>query len=67
MNFLLGILQTLKRATPPVARFNSVCFLNGTVRFVKGTVRFVNDTFHFFHGTVCFLHSTLCLKWLHAL
>lgn len=32
-------LQTLKRATSSVARFDSVRFLNGTVRSVNGKVR----------------------------
>lgn len=41
-------IQTLKRATTPVAQFGSVHFLNGTVRFVYGTVRFL-------HGTALFV------------
>lgn len=60
--YFLRYLQTLKRATRPVARFSSLRFLNGTIRFVNGAVRFVNGSVRFVNGTVCFLHGKLCLK-----
>lgn len=34
-------IQTLKRATTPVAQFGSVHFVYGTVRFLHGTALFV--------------------------
>lgn len=51
--------QTLKRATTPVARFGSLCFLNGTVRFLIGTVLFVNGMVRFMNGTVWFVSGTI--------
>lgn len=48
------IIQTLKHASTPVARFGSVRCLNRTVRFVNCTVRFVNGMVRFVNGTVRF-------------
>jgi hypothetical protein len=56
--------QTLKRASTPVARYGSVRFLHGTVRYLHGTVRFLHGTVRFLHGTVRFLHGTV--RFLHG-
>jgi hypothetical protein len=58
-------LQTLKRASTPVARYGTVRFRHGTVRFLHGTVRFLHGTVRFLHGTVRFLHGTV--RFLHGM
>ena len=64
-------LQTLNRATTPLARYGTVHFLHGTFRFLHGTfcflhgmVRFLHGTFRFLQGTVRFLHVTV--RFLHG-
>ena len=52
-------IQTLNRATTPLARYGSKRFLHGTVRFLNGTVRFLNDTLRFLNATVRFLNGAL--------
>ena len=58
---LITNLQTLNRATTPLARYGSVRFLHGTLPFLNGTVRFLHGTFRFLHGTVRFLNGTVRL------
>ena len=53
------LLQTLNRATTPLARYGSVRFLHGTLPFLNSTLRFLHGTFRFLHGTVRFLNGTV--------